>query len=72
MRRYGYHPGAQCPDYGDGASWEAAIRLHHRTFRRSDPPANPASRPAATAGGCDDLSAQTPGPAGDLFGRLAR
>ena len=34
------------------------------------------NRPASTAGGCDDLSAQTPGPAGveastmDLFGRM--
>lgn len=32
--RYGYHPDDQCPDYGDGASWERALALHHRLCAR--------------------------------------
>ena len=51
MRRHGYHPDDQFPDYGDGASWERAIRLHQRTTRahraeplRAEAGSSPASR----------------------------
>ena len=47
-----------------------------RALTAASPAAVPSDRPANAAGGCDDLSAQTPGPAGveastmDLFGRM--
>jgi len=81
------HPDfAICPDWYYCTDNSKVAIEHDRRLERAlrqidaltaaSPAAVPSDRPANAAGGCDDLSAQTPGPAGveastmDLFGRM--
>ena len=49
MCRHGYHPDDQCPDYGDGPSWQRAVALHYRTRRPAPVEAAPLARCAVTS-----------------------